>query len=67
MEFKNYCIVVMGNTEGIVLEINKISEKILGSMQAKEKGTAIITFTSNAEINELNDYFKECKRNFSCS
>lgn len=64
MEFKNYCIVIMGNTEGILPEINKVSEKILGSMQANGKGIAIITFTSNAKVNELNDYFKECKRNF---
>ncbi len=62
MEFKNYCINVMGNTEGILTEVNKISEKVLGNMNAK--GLVIITFTSVMEINELTDFFKECKRNF---
>ena len=62
MEFKNYCIIVMGQTDGILNEVNKISEKILGSMDAK--GLVIITFVANSEVGELSDFFKEYKRNF---
>ena len=62
MEFKNYCIVVMGQTDGVLIEINKVSEKLLGVMDGK--GLVISTFVSNMEINELTDFFKESKRNF---
>lgn len=62
MEFKNYCIVVMGQTDGVLTEINKVSEKLLGIMDGK--GLVISTFVSNMEINELTDFFKESKRNF---
>lgn len=62
MEFKNYCIVVMGYTDGVLNEINKISEKVLGNLNVI--GLTITTFTSVADIKELNQFFKEYKRNF---
>lgn len=62
MMFRNFCIVIMGRTDGIFDEISKISEKILGKMNAK--GIMIITFSSVADVKELRDFFKSYDRNF---
>lgn len=62
MKFRNYCLVVMGNTKNILPEIIKISETKPNMLDAK--GIIISTFTSNIEPRELSDYFKLNKRNF---
>jgi hypothetical protein len=62
MKFKNYCIVVMGDTLGVQAEIQKISETTPNVLDAK--GILISTFSSLAEPNELTEWFKENKRSF---
>jgi hypothetical protein len=62
MKFKNYCIVVMGDTLGVQAEIQKISETAPNVLDAK--GILIATFSSLAEPNELTEWFKENKRSF---
>jgi len=62
MEFKNYCVVVMGKTEGCKTEILKISEDNPRFMEAK--GLTIATFLSAAEVTEITEYFKSFGRNF---
>ena len=62
MKFRNYCIVVMGETTGVVPEIVKISEIEPNVLDAK--GIVIATFSSVAEPRELNDYFIENSRSF---
>lgn len=62
MNLKNYCIVVMGDTEGVLPEISKVSDskpKVLNSV-----GVVISTFISVADAKELEDYFKSLERNF---
>jgi hypothetical protein len=62
MKFRNYCIVVMGNTSGVQSEIAKICEGDPNVLDAK--GILIATFTSFAEPNELTAWFTENNRNF---
>lgn len=62
MKFRNYCIVVMGNTKDVLAEIIKISEIKPNVLDAK--GVLIATFSSIAEPKELTEYFKSCNRNF---
>lgn len=62
MKFRNYCIVVMGNTSGVQSEIAKICEGDPNVLDAK--GILISTFTSFAEPNELTAWFTENNRNF---
>lgn len=62
MKFRNYCIVIMGDTKNAVDEIIKISETKPNTLDAK--GILICTFSSVAEPRELNDYFKLNNRNF---
>ena len=62
MKFRNYCIVVMGNTAGVLDEIEKVSDSKPNILDAK--GILISTFTSNMEPNELNDWFRLNKRSF---
>jgi len=62
MEFRNYCIVIMGDTEGALPEIAKICDnkpKVLTS-----EGITICTFTSVADAKELEDYFTSLTRSF---
>jgi len=61
MKFRNYCIVFIGDVNGVRPEVLKIAEegKFLG-----EKGMTISTFISVAEPAELSDYFKSLNRNF---
>ena len=62
MKFRNYCLVVMGETLNIVPEIVKIAETAPNILDAK--GILIATFSSVAEPRELTDYFKLNGRNF---
>ena len=62
MEFKNYCIVVMGDTLGVQSEIQKISETTPNILDAK--GILISTFSSIANVDELTEWFKSNKRSF---
>lgn len=62
MRFRNYCIVVMGDTKGVLNEITKISETKPNVLDAK--GVLIATFSSIAEPNELTEWFTENNRNF---
>lgn len=62
MKFRNYCIVVMGETKGVLDEITKISETKPNVLDAK--GILIATFSSIAEPNELTEWFVENNRSF---
>jgi len=62
MKFRNYCIVVLGNTEGVNEEIQKMSETTPNVLNAK--GVLIATFSSLSEPSELTDWFKSQNRNF---
>lgn len=62
MKFRNYCIIVMGETKDIVGEILKVAETKPNILDAK--GILISTFSSIAEPKELTDYFKSNSRNF---
>lgn len=59
--FKNYCIVIMGDTAGVSIEIERVSD--LGKPNILDaKGVLISTFTSPLNIAELNQWFSN--RNF---
>lgn len=62
MKFRNYCIVIMGDTDNVIGEIIKISETTPNTLDAK--GILIATFSSAVEPRELTDYFKLNNRNF---
>lgn len=62
MKFRNYCIVVMGDTKDVLGEIIKVSDTKPNVLDAK--GILIATFSSLAEPRELTDYFKLNGRNF---
>jgi len=62
MKFRNYCIVFLGKTNGVKLEIGKIADGDPRFLEAK--GLTVSTFISVAEPNELSDYFKSLNRNF---
>lgn len=62
MRFRNYCIVVMGDTKDVILEISKVAESKPNYLDAT--GILISTFSSAAEPNELTDYFKLNNRSF---
>lgn len=62
MKFRNYCIVIMGDTTDVVAEITNIAESNPNILNAK--GVLISTFTSFAEPRELTDFFKQKNRNF---
>lgn len=62
MKFRNYCIVVMGNTDKCKSEIEKISE---GSLRyVPGRNIVLCTFVSVVSVNELREYFKTFDRNF---
>ncbi len=62
MEFKNYCIAVLGNTKNVKLEIKKISE---GDVRfADGSGLLLCTFQSVATAAELTDFFQGNGRSF---
>jgi hypothetical protein len=62
MKFRNYCIVIMGDTKNVLPEIVKISETKPNILDSK--GILIATFASIAEPKEITDYFKLNGRNF---
>lgn len=62
MKFRAYCIVVIGDTMGVMNEIVKISETQPSAIDGK--GLFIATFISASSPNELTEFFKEDKRNF---
>ena len=62
MRFRNYCIVVMGDTKNVLPEIVKISETKPNILDSK--GILIATFASIASPREISDYFKLNGRNF---
>ena len=66
MKFRNYCLIVMGvigDSEKVILEIEKVSETKPNILDAK--GVLISTFTSVATPQELNNWFKDNKLNLS--
>lgn len=62
MNFKNYCIIIMGETKGCKIEVVKIAEDTPRFLEAK--GVTIATFLSVAEPGEITEYFKSFDRNF---
>jgi len=62
MRFRNYCLVVMGETSFVKDEIVKICENEPNCLSAG--GIFIATFTSFAEPVELTAWFTENNRNF---
>lgn len=62
MKFRNYCIVVMGNMEGVKDDIIKIAETKPRYIDAK--GILIATFASIGEPAELEDFFNFNGRSF---
>jgi hypothetical protein len=62
MKFRNYCIVIMGSVKGSVIEIEKISEGKINSLNAT--GIIVATFSSVLEPNEISEYFKSNGRSF---
>jgi len=62
MKFKNYCVVIMGDTNGAVKEIEKISDSKPNILDAK--GIIIATFTSFVDVKELSAWFMMNNRSF---
>jgi len=62
MKFRNYCLVIIGDTSGILSEIEKISETKANLLDGK--GLVIATFSSAIAPKELNEWFTLHKRNF---
>ena len=62
MKFKNYCVVIMGDTKGVFNEIEKVSDDKPNVLDAR--GIVIATFSSALNIGELTDWFKLSERSF---
>lgn len=62
MKFKNYCLVIIGDTKGVYPEINKVSEGKANILDGK--GMVISTFTSFLDVGEISVYFTYNNRNF---
>jgi hypothetical protein len=62
MKFRNYCVVIMGNTKDAYKCVAKIAENQPNIVDAK--GVFIATFSSFAEPVELSNYFKSYTLNF---
>lgn len=62
MKFRNYCVVIMGDTKGVFSEIEKVSDDKPNILDAK--GIVIATFSSTLKINELNEWFKLNNRSY---
>jgi len=62
MSFRNYCIVIMGDTLGSQDEILKISETKPNILDAK--GILIATFSSAVNPSELKEWFTTNNRSF---
>lgn len=63
MKFRNYCIIVLGDVDGVKDEIVKISENQVRLL--KSTGVVIATFSSVATTSELKTYFESYERNFA--
>lgn len=62
MRLRNYCVVIMGDTKDVFLEIEKVSDDKPNVLDAK--GIVIATFSSTLTINELNEWFKLHDRSY---
>lgn len=62
MKFRNYCIIIIGDTFGVDVEIASVAETKPNILNGK--GMLIATFTSVSTPKELEDQFKDFKRNF---
>ena len=62
MEFKNYCLVVLGKVDRVKDEISKISETPVRYVDAK--GIVIATFSTVATVGELKEFFILNNRSF---
>ena len=62
MKFRNYCVVIMGDTQNVLPEIERVSETKVNVLDAK--GILIATFSSNFEPCEITDVFKSNNRSF---
>ena len=62
MRFKNYCVIIMGETNGAVKEIEKISDSKPNILDAK--GVIIATFTSFVDVKEISAWFTLNNRSF---
>lgn len=62
MKFRNYCVVIMGNTQNVFFEIEKVSETTPNVLDGG--GIVVATFSSAIEVKELSEWFKLNNRNF---
>ena len=62
MKFKNYCVIIMGNTDGVFKEIEKISDTKPNILDAK--GIVIATFTTFVDVKEISAWFTVNNRSF---
>ena len=62
MKIRDYCILILTETEGVVSEIEKISETEVNVLDAK--GILIATFSSSLAPYKITEIFKDNKRNF---
>lgn len=62
MKFRNYCIVALGDIEGIMDVISRVSET--KARKLEQKGVLICTFSSVMEPNELKELIGQSKRTF---
>lgn len=62
MKIKNYCVIIMGDTKNVFIEIEKVSDDKPNILDAK--GIVIATFSSSLTINELNEWFKLNERSY---
>lgn len=62
MKMRNYCVVIMGNTDNVKIEIEKVSDSETNILDAK--GVVIATFSSFVEPNEMSEWFKLNNRSF---
>lgn len=61
MRFRNYCIIIMGNTQGVNDEIRRIAEMEPNFLETN--GITIATLTSPVTPTELTEWFKSNNRN----
>lgn len=62
MRFKNYCVVIMGDTTGVFEEIEKISDTKPNVLDAK--GIVIATFVSFVDVKDISAWFTLNNRSF---
>jgi len=65
MKFRNYCLIALGEFEGIKDEILKVAEtNVTMPHYLDAKGILICTFTSAITVQELTEFFKSNNRSF---